>query len=159
MPRTCTICSHPDRKAIDAALVGREAYRHIAGRFGTSTGALQRHKSEHLPASLVRAREAEEVTQADNLLDQVRSLQKKTLGILDRAEAAGDLRTALAGVREARGCLELLAKLSGELDERAQVNILVAPEWIALRGNILTALETYPEARRAVAEALNGRPE
>jgi len=159
MPRTCTICSHPDRKAIDAALVGREAYRHIAGRFGTSTGALQRHKSEHLPASLVRAREAEEVTQADNLLDQVRSLQKKTLGILDRAEAAGDLRTALAGVREARGCLELLAKLSGELDERAQVNILVAPEWIALRGNILTALETYPEARRAVAEALNGRPD
>ena len=159
MPRTCTICSHPDRKAIDAGLVGREAYRHIAGRFGTSTGALQRHKSEHLPASLVRAREAEEVTQADNLLDQVRSLQKKTLGILDRAEAAGDLRTALAGVREARGCLELLAKLSGELDERAQVNILVAPEWIALRGNILTALETYPEARRAVAEALNGRPD
>jgi len=43
------------------------------------------------------------------------------------------LRTALSGIREARGNVELLAKLRGELDERPVVNILVAPQWIALR--------------------------
>ena len=29
MPRTCTVCSHPDRPAIDAALVAGDAYRNI----------------------------------------------------------------------------------------------------------------------------------
>jgi transposase-like protein len=48
MPRACSICTHPDREAIDAALTGGDALRNIAPRFGTSTTALHRHKHEHL---------------------------------------------------------------------------------------------------------------
>ncbi len=154
MPRTCTICAHPDRPAIDAALVAGEAYRHIAARFGTSTGALQRHKDEHLPAALVLASEAGQVAHADDLLAQVRDLQRRTLGILDGAEKAGDRRTALAAIREARGNLELLGRLAGELNDRPTINVVLSPEWLRVRAVVIGALSPFPEARAVVAGEL-----
>ena len=137
-------------------MVAGEAFRHIAARFDTSTGALQRHKADHLPVKLAKAQEAEEVAQADDLLEQVRDLQGRALAILDKAEEAGELRTALSAIREARGNLELLAKLLGELDDRPQVNVLVSPEWLELRAIIVGALEPHPAARGAVLRALEG---
>jgi hypothetical protein len=50
--------------------------------------------------------------------------------------------------------IELLARLIGELDEKPQVNILVSPEWIAVRAAVLEALAPHPEARAAVAGRL-----
>jgi hypothetical protein len=72
MPRVCTVCAHAGREAIDAALVAEEPLRNIAERFGTSATALHRHKAEHVPAALAKAKEAEEVARADGLLAQVR---------------------------------------------------------------------------------------
>jgi hypothetical protein len=99
---------------------------------------------------------AAEVAQADDLLDQVWDLQRRALDILDRAEETRELRTALSAIREARGNLELLAKLLGELDERPTVNILVSAEWVPVRAAMMEALDPYPEARVAVAERLSG---
>jgi hypothetical protein len=48
MPRPCSICTHSQRQAIDAALTAGEALRNMAPRFGTSVTALHRHKHEHL---------------------------------------------------------------------------------------------------------------
>lgn len=50
--------------------------------------------------------------------------------------------------------LELLAKLMGDLDDRPQINLLVAPEWHQVRAALLEALSPYPEARTAVAGRL-----
>lgn len=149
MPRACSICSHAEREAIDRALTESTPNRRIAAQFGVTEQALRRHKAGHLPAALVNATKAHEAARADTLLDQVRHLQKKALGILAKAEAAGDLRAATAAIREARGSLELLAKLVGELDERPTVSVLVAPEWITLRTLILQTLEPYAEAKAA----------
>jgi hypothetical protein len=151
--RTCTVCSHPERSDLDEALVAGESTGKLAGRYRTiHERALRRHRDNHLPAKLVLAHEAEEVATADNLLEKVQDFQSRTLAILDKAEAAGDLRTALGAIREARGNVELLAKLLGELDERPQVNvIMIAPE---VRDAIVRALTPYGEARLAVAQAL-----
>ena len=46
---------------------------------------------------------------------------------------SGDLRTALAAIRERRGTIELLARVTGELQETTQVNVLVSPEYLELR--------------------------
>ena len=154
MPRSCTICEHPDREAIDRALVGDASNLSVSSLFGVSESAVRRHKANHLPAKLVMAQAAEEVAQADDLLQQVRDLQDRALAILGKAEAAGDLRTALGAIREARGNLELLAKLLGELDERPVVNLDVSPEWLELRAVIVAALEPHPAAHGAVLRAL-----
>jgi hypothetical protein len=132
-----------------------EPYRAIAQRFAASPDALLRHKRDHLPATLAKAREVEEVARADDLLAQVRDLQGRALRILSVAEGEGDLKTALQGIREARGCLELLAELTQQLDRRPTVNILLAPEWATLRAAILDALWPYRDARVALARALD----
>jgi hypothetical protein len=154
VPRSCTICEHPEREAIDRALVGEASNLSVSALFGVSESAIRRHKANHLPAKLVMARQAEEVAEADGLLSQVQDLQGRALGILDAAEGTGDLRTALGAIREARGNLELLAKLLGELDDRPVVNVLVSAEWLELRAVVVDALEAHPEARGAVLRAL-----
>ena len=154
MPRVCTICTHPEKEAINAALIANEPFRHIAARYGTSTGALQRHKADDLPSIMVKSEEAKEVAHADDLVWQIKQLRNKAIGILGKAETAGDLKTALMGVREARACIELLAEMEGELNRNPTVNILVAPEWLQVRTVMLQALQSYPDARTAVAAAL-----
>jgi len=154
MPRVCSICRHPEKPAINAALIANEPYRLIAERYGTSPAALTRHKAEHLPASLAKAEEAKETALADDLLGQVKQLRNKAISILLKAEAGGDYRTALMGIREARGCLELLAEMEGEINRNPVVNLHISAEWIEVRAVLLSALQTYPEARTAVAAAL-----
>src|SRR5215208_6364728 len=156
MPRRCTVCDHPERNSIDQALVNVAPYRSVAKRFELSESAVYRHKTEHLPVHLLKAREIEEVAQADDLLEQVRHLQTHAIDILERAEKSGDLRTALAAISQARGNLELLGKLAGELDERPQVNLLISPEWLELRAVIIGALSPHPGAREAVLRAIEG---
>jgi hypothetical protein len=154
MPRRCTVCDHPQRHNIDETLVTGAPYRSVAKRFELSESAVYRHKAEHLPAHLLKASEAEELARAGDLLEQVRHLQTHALDILERAEETGDLRTALAAISQARGNLELLGKLAGELDERTLVNLNVSPEWLELRAVIVGALEPHPAAHRAVLRAL-----
>jgi hypothetical protein len=157
VPRSCSVCSHPKAEEINKALIGGISAAEIAGRYRTiGERALRCHRSNHLPATLAKAQEAEEVAQADSLLDQVRDLHARTFDVLDQAEEAGELGVALSAIRETRSNLELLAKLLGELDERPQVNVLISPEWLELRVAIVGALDGHPEARRAVLRALKG---
>jgi len=153
--RKCSVCTHPAVNEINEMLVSGKPFNEIVTVYTDLTKmALSRHKQNHIPEILTRAREAQEVAQADDLLSQVQFLQNKALSILKQAEAAGELRTALQAIREARGNLELLAKLLGELQQEGTVNILISPEWLSLRTVILKTLEPYPEARLTLANAL-----
>jgi hypothetical protein len=49
MPRTCTICTHPKRTAIEQALGQAIPLRTIAAQWSVSKTALIRHKTDHLP--------------------------------------------------------------------------------------------------------------
>ena len=135
MTRRCTVCDHPDRSSIDSALVAGASYRVISGRFpGSSTSALQRHAANHVPAAVAQAQQARAVAHGDDLLDEIRDLKAHAMGVLTRAEAAEDLRAAVSAIREARGCVELLAKMCGELRDGQTVNIIMTPEWGRARG-------------------------
>jgi hypothetical protein len=153
MPQQCSICLHPDRDAIDRDLLAQRPYRHIAAHYGTSTGALQRHQ-EHLPVALTQAQAAEAIAQGDDLLAQVRGLQAKAERLLSQGEADGKLTVALQAIREARGYVELLGKLMGELEGRTTINVWMAPEWLELRGALIAALVPFPQARQAVTSTL-----
>jgi len=130
------------------------SYRDIAGQYGVSKTAVSRHTKEHLPDLLTKAHEAEQLAEADKLLTDIRKIQVRTLLMLQEAEKSGDLRTALAAVREARNNIALLGELRGALDRRPVVNVLVSPEWLELRALIVGALEPHPAARDAVVRAI-----
>ena len=149
------MCDHPRLADIDRALVRGEGAPGIAAHYrGLSDDAVRRHREAHLPAKMVKARDVLEMLEADDLLGQVRTLQRQALEILATAQQSGDLKTALGAIREARGNLELLARLLGELESNPTVNLVVSPAFIELRTRILRALEPYAEARQAVTAAL-----
>jgi hypothetical protein len=155
MPRTCTVCIHPERAKIDAALIAGTPLRDIACQFAVGRMAVQRHAAEHLLAELVKAKQAEDVSRATDLLEMATTRDKLALALLSRAERAGDLKTAVSALRVSIVSLELLARLRGELNEQQNtINILVAPEWLATRAALLQALEPFVEARIAVSAAL-----
>ena len=156
MPRSCTVCRHDEAHLINVALVQRDPYRNIAERYGLSVGSLSRHAKDHLPGLLAEAKRAVEVAEAGDLLSRVEALHARTLAILEAAEGTGELRTALSAIREARGNLELVGRVTKELDERPALNLYFSPEWLELRAVIVGALEPHPEARGSVLRALEG---
>jgi len=154
VPRLCLVCSHPEREEIDRCLVEGVSFRIVSKRFTVSVASIQRHNKDHIPAHIAKAQEAAQVANADDLLQQLKALRNKAIGILQKAETAGDYRTALMGIREARGCIEVLMEVEGELDRRGVVNITVSADWVEIRSAILVALHPYPDAAQAVAAAL-----
>ena len=156
MPRVCSICAHDEVHTINVALVSREPYRAIARRFGVSKDALRRHAEDHLPGLLVKAKGAVEAAEAGDLLSRVEALHSRTLAILEAAEGTGELRTALCAIKEARGNLELVGRVTKELNERPALSLWLSPEWLELRAVIVGALGYHPQARDAVLRALEG---
>ena len=157
MGRTCTVCSHKDIDEINRLLLCSDSYRDIARQFGLSKDALARHKESHIPELLSKSSDLKaevESIQGNQTLAEVRELKVKALDILAEAQEAGDLKTALMGIREARSCLELCLKAEGQIKDGAQITIINNPEWVELRTVIISALEPYPEAREAVLDAL-----
>ncbi|MDX0601804.1 hypothetical protein GOD78_10985 [Sinorhizobium medicae] len=233
MARDCTICAHPRRHEIEAAMVHGHSSRRIAADYGLAYGAIHRHRNNHLPAAIrqaaaaaleradedagealpridtmpvhgtasaapaaapivttetlspvpsIRRRQralqlsdsppAPPVAPADatiapastspgagvfNVYQSATDLRERAMRLLEGAERAGDTKTALMAIREARGVLEHLSRL----EERHQASTTHAPldtspEWIRTRTAIVAALADFPEARIAVAEALVG---
>lgn len=154
MPRSCSVCVHPDRRQIDGAIVEGVSHRDVARQFGVGRNAIANHVEKHLPQTLTRAKDAAEVIHADDLLTEVRARERRADDLGRQAERAGDLRTALQALREWRGLAEFRAKVAGELDERAVINVMMSPQWIEVRRVLIDALADYPAARVAVAAAL-----
>jgi hypothetical protein len=122
MGRVCTICIHSRRAEIDKALMAGETFRNLAERVSLSPTALFRHR-DHLSQTLIKAKDAAEISHADHLLAELNELVAKARELRDKAEAGGDLRTALAGIRELTRLIELRARIAGELKD-SQVNVL-----------------------------------
>jgi len=156
MPRTCTICTHPERRAIDSALVQNTAFPALSTRYGVSEDALGRHRAAHIPALVAKgeALAAEETSIALDVVRQLQAINTASREILAAARKSGDGELALKAIDRIFKQIELQAKLLGELEQEGTVNVVLSPEWLQVRALVLTALAPYPEARGAVAADL-----
>lgn len=75
------------------------------------------------PYSRWAVKGAEQAADAQTLLERVQDLNRHAIAILSRAERDGEHQAALGAIREARGCLELLGKLSGQLQTKQTTNV------------------------------------
>lgn len=152
MPLPCRACSHPEREAIDSALVTGRSSGKVAEKYGLSDAGVSRHKVNHLSAAIAKV----DVKRGRTLLARVEALIERTESILTTAEESGRVTVALSAVREQRELLRLMGTASGELKEGPQftVNLMASPEWVAIRAAVLEALAPHPEARAAVAQRL-----
>lgn len=147
MPRLCSICSHPRRPEIDAALIDRVAsFRDLARQFGTGHHSMFRH-TEHIIELVTDTPSAMRVAAADTLLEKVQRLEDDAREVIDEAREAletaksperkalgpGGIDVRIKAIREfsnaiktAAGVLELLGRVSGELQaQQNNVNVLV----------------------------------
>lgn len=94
----------------------------------------------------MKAHEVAEVARGDGLLLRVRSLEADALRILRRAERAGELRTALFAIREARSTIQLLADTERRrlLDEEQTVSV---DELMALMAGITDVILRHVPSR------------
>lgn len=111
MGRACTVCSHPARDAIDAALAESSSKRRIAAHHAISEQAVRRHADRHLPRTLRRAVEASEDARADDLLGLARRTQQEALEVLEQAKADGNLGGVLQAIDRIHKGTALLATL------------------------------------------------
>jgi hypothetical protein len=111
MSQTCTVCRHEQRELIDRALVAGTPLRDIAERFFSSKAALARHRVSHLLPEVLQAATVKQTLRADALIAEATALHQKARDLLRQAEEKGDMRTAMAGVREVLRCLDFALKL------------------------------------------------
>lgn len=150
----CKVCQHPDREDIDAKLVTGAASRPLAEEYGLHYKAVLNHKKKHLPKTLVKAQALQDEKGADQLLARVEDLYAKSLLLIEKADNDQKWQAATTAIREARACLELTAKLIGQLKTHAVYNIVYNQEFVSARLAIYNALQPFPEARQAVILAL-----
>ena len=128
MPRLCGACTHPLRSQIDADLLAHaESYRGIGRRYGLEDDALRRHEHEHLRMSWQLSKELAAMLSADNLRDKLAELDSETRALLTEARTAGDLRVALAAVRESRENIAAFARLGILTDVEKRLDALEHP--------------------------------
>lgn len=153
MPKACSLCASPRRDEIDAALVAGASFRDIAGRFGTSKSAAERHRS-HVPERLALARREAEVRSAESLSEKLRRLEEDLRRLLAKAERDGDFRAAIAAVKTALDLSALAHKVSEERVESI-AQFLETPAWNTVADALVEALRPFPGALEAAGNALD----
>lgn len=78
-------------------------------------------------------------------------------GATRQSRSAGDLKTILSGIGRIKDILEILLKVTGELENKTEINITNNSVLIEMQTVILKALKPYPEARQVCADALKDK--
>jgi hypothetical protein len=163
--RRCTICQHPRRPNIDLAIATGISRRLIAARFKVSADAAWRHGRAHLTpeiraalATKVLAREGDMrrilLEEGTGVVEVLKAIRGPLFGMFLAAVDLGDAKAATALSGRLHESLSLTAKLTGELVPQTGVsitNVLLSPDFMRLRAELVRVLARYPEAREEVA--------
>jgi hypothetical protein len=142
---SCSICRHPARRLIEMALAEQRPHAEIRGVFVFDTADAGLHGSEHMT-------EGNRPGIMSTAPDVLREAQWLTLKLTNNA-ANSDPRLALAGVHRLESQIALSAKLDQHHDHSDKSEERNA--WLQLKLRMFRALENFPEALRALEEALN----
>lgn len=160
-PKTpkCTVCTRADMQAIDEGLAAGLSDNALARQFGITRDSIRRHRVNHLTPALRRAaQQRRTASSTESALDRLEGLYERTGRLLDRIERAdGNPNTLIKAIKEARETLQVIARITGELDDSAKVQMIgitASPEWLVAREAMLRALLPYPEAAQAVAASV-----
>jgi hypothetical protein len=163
----CSICADKARKKIDAALVMEGAtIRGIAAKFRVSEDALARHvKNGHVLERIAKAQKAQDIVEADALLNEILEIQnhQKTIfkearefkRIIKRKDQPDELipdpdnKLALEALRDQSKIIELKGKVLGSFVKDTTKTPGTSPG-----AAIVTPLP--PEAARKIGDIIAG---
>jgi len=133
--------------------VAGASYSSLAKRFGIGRDALRRHKSHLLTPTLVALRHD---TGTQGIVADLEALRSSALRFLESAEVEGNAQQGLMAIARTLDVLLVIAKATGELNpEPPVIDYANLPDAVALRVKLARVLEGFPEARQAVADAMD----
>ena len=144
--RSCTVCTHPKRGAIDAALLDGRTYRAIAGHFGVSHLAVYRHKTNHLPVLQ---------TQDSNrrIRDDFDDYSNEIFLLFEKAKTKS-LPEAFRAASRVESAFRLRLRINALPDDSASERVVT---WEEMRPDLELALKPIPGALDAVARLVTAK--
>lgn len=167
--KQCTVCAHKARHQIEIGLANGMSAVALAQRFSVSKDAIFRHSHNHLTpqmrAAILTAQkpsavdlEALQASESEGLLSQLVAQRARLQQHAELALELGDIRGCVSVESAVTANLTLVAKLVGRLVQHHDVrhtSILISPDYLKLRATLVKALQPYPDAARAVGQALH----
>ena len=144
--RPCTVCIHPKRDEIDAAILDDRPYRTIAAHFGISHLAVYRHKSNHLPDCFTR--------------DSVRRLREdfdqysNEIFLLFEQARTANLQDALRAAARFDNLFRLRVQINSLPDHAPSLRTVT---WEQMRPDLEQALAPIPGALDAVSRLITSK--
>lgn len=86
MPRTCTICSHDQRLAIESALAAGKSYRNIAQQFRLHESSITRHVKACIPAELEALKQKQKAKSGLVVEDEVTKVFRRLNKLIDSCD-------------------------------------------------------------------------
>jgi hypothetical protein len=133
MPPRCQVCAHPRLYLIHEKMLEGLPLAAVARMFGVDRNALIRHREKHMPDAMREAAENAahaagptrlQAVEGEVLLGQAAEVYEKALDTLEDLEKPGkDQRARVSALREVRACLEMLAKLNFQIEDRGRGRI------------------------------------
>src|SRR5262249_46757474 len=165
----CSVCTHPQRREIELALVTRLPVSTIAARYEISRDSAWRHGKTHLTpvqrAAYLTALKPSDIdvealqrNESQSLLAQLLAGRAKLQAYSAAAFEGGHISVAVSAEKAVTENLALVSKLLGMLVQRHQVehtSLLVSPSYLELRTALLAALKPHPAAAADVARVLH----
>lgn len=146
----CRICNHDRRREIEQAVHARVEVAEICHLFGVAAGEVWHHFTHGDPAD-------EDAPLADQNRTFFQRISGAVSAVAQQAGQAGSTRSSLAASQRTESLIALAQKVDKEQAARAYEPEAFTqhPVWLDLKARILRALEAYPDAYRALLEALD----
>jgi hypothetical protein len=153
----CKLDHHPNRDAIDHQIVAGVPLRQICATFNTSLGVVHRHKTDCIKKLLSQAMQHEQGERAERgsaLLDRVEKLVTSAEEILEAAKTKNDFRGANGALGAAAKLLDLLGRLSGELQSANAGGLHLTMNRVT--NNTIVAVDNDADFAAMIGEATKG---
>jgi transposase-like protein len=169
-PERSKIANDPNRPLIERALAMGVSMSAVAKRFGYTNTAIFNYRKrmpQQLQAAIIAAtlkpKEADldqlRIDEAEGILGNLAHQRARLLLCQDEAMEEGGTGAVVQLSNTIHRNIELTGRYLGLFAQHHvsehSVNIMVSEDYLRLRQVLITALRPFPEARRAVAEALH----
>jgi hypothetical protein len=150
----CTVCHHPQRQAIDRALLSRSAtLAQLSQQHDLSQSALHRHK-QHLLKKMLQTQNRFQDILREGYLFILNTFLELVMRTAQTAGAEGNSRLVLQAVRQGTGIIKFMAKLDVSLDPDTVYRLLASPQW-ADQGSLLpTDPQIFAGSHQTLADSL-----
>jgi hypothetical protein len=112
MGQSCKICNDSRRISLDREICEGKNIKNLAKSYNVPYHSLYYHAQNHIHRQLATAMQSKELTESFDLLHKIDKILSRTEKIFQRNFNQGKDGLALKALRESRGTLELLAKIS-----------------------------------------------